>query len=466
MPPYFPFSVVRMLFAATCLIVGAVFVQIYLFTVPAIERSAANVAGEEIDELEAAYATGGVDRLKAELAGRMGSGDGLYALAGSDEEMLFGNLKEWPWGADLSGKWRGRKQFRLDDGSVVHAGYRATVLSGGPILLVGREMSARAEAGAIIRRSFFYALAIIFAGSIFSAWYFHAAFNKRMRAISDAAEDIMRGDFSRRVPPAENDDEFASLGVSINMMLERIEGMMDSTRMVTDSITHHVRGALTRVRGHVERVADNTSEEAVREGIKEPARELTELLRIVDGLIEIARADAGLSRDQMKPVVISGLIKDLVDIYEPLAEECGIALSAQIMGEWSVVAHEALLAQALSNLIENALKYIEGGEIVIRAAAGPLRPFISIADNGPGIPADQRSQAIARFSRLGGSTKKDGVGLGLSIVAAIARLHQAEFLLEDNEPGLKATLRFQPKPVRPAFSRWRRWTLKRTGGDG
>jgi signal transduction histidine kinase len=462
MPPYFPTTIVKMLVAVSCLTLAALYLQIYFSIAPVIERTAATDVQQELSELRGVYTVGGLARLTRELTMRIerGGDKDVYALAGRDEKITIGTIRELPWSVDISGKWRGRKQMRATDGSVIRAGYRATVLPGGPILLVGRNVTGETELGDLLGRSLLYSLGVVAISAILAALYFYSMFNRRMRAISDAAEDIMRGDFSRRVPVTQEDDEFSSLGLSINMMLDRIDSMMNSTRTVTDSIAHHVRGALMRVKTHVETLAEEAADPALRDGIRAPAEELNELLRIIDGLIEIARADAGLSRDQMRPVSVGRLVGDLVEIYGPLAEEHGIALRADVKGEWSIVAHEALLGQALSNLIENAIKYIgEGDQIVISAAEGPTRPVISIADNGPGIPVDKRSQAIARFSRLGDPAKKDGVGLGLSIVAAIARLHQAEFTLADNMPGLRATLRLPPKPVRPAF--WRRFGAKR-----
>lgn len=452
---YFPSSIAKALIAVSCLTFVAVYAQIYFLTVPIVERNAARDVQNELADLKHIYDDGGAETLKLRLSALIDLADetgALYALWDKTGEMVIGNSQEWPRELDFGGGWRANAPAAKHDGAAVKAGYSAVILDGGFQLLVGRDMSERTQLAALLRRSLVFSLGVVLLSAVLSGLFLASLFNKRMQAIADTTEDILRGDLSRRVPIPFSEDEFSSLGRSINLMLERIEELMNSTRIVTDSIAHHVRGALTRLKTRLEEVSEQIPDDSTKAEIAEPIDDLRDLLRILDGLLEIARADAGLSRDQMKVIDLNRLLGDLVEIYEPLAEQKDVGLSAQTSGEISVLAHEVLLAQALSNLIENAIKYANvGGTVDILALLGPMGPVVYVSDNGPGIPTDQRSRAIARFSRLGGAFGAGGVGLGLSIVAAVARLHGAEFLLEDNRPGLKASLHF------PALSKRRRF---------
>jgi signal transduction histidine kinase len=266
----------------------------------------------------------------------------------------------------------------------------------------------------------------------------------RVDAVRAASEDIVRGDLSRRVPLTGSGDEFDRLAATINAMLARIETLMGGMRLVTDSLAHDLRSPLTRARSAIE-MALRRHEDAAsyRQALEQTAAELETILRTFEALINIAQAEAGLNRLTLTELDLSALTQDLLEVYQPIAEEAGLELSGEIATNIRIRGHRQLLGQALANLLDNAIKYSPaGGCIVLTLAASEQGATLSVADNGPGIPEEQRERVLQRFVRLDDSRGTPGSGLGLSLVAAVAKLHDVDLELLDNQPGLKVALAF------------------------
>jgi signal transduction histidine kinase len=241
------------------------------------------------------------------------------------------------------------------------------------------------------------------------------------------------------VPEGTPRDAFDSLGLALNAMLARIETLLDELRAVTDGLAHDLRSPLTRMKARIDRL-NRTPDPDLGElgGI---ASEADALLAMLDNSLEISRLEAGIGRDAFEPVDLGALVTDMVEMYEPLAEESGVAITARSDMRVPVMAHRQLLGRALSNLIDNALRYAAGGHsIAISAEPGPQGARLIVADRGPGIARAAREEALRRFGRLDMARSKGGAGLGLSLAAAIARLHGGQLLLSDNAPGLKVTI--------------------------
>ena len=239
--------------------------------------------------------------------------------------------------------------------------------------------------------------------------------------------------------------QFDQLAENLNRMLDRIERLMNATRLVTDSIAHDLRSPLNRLRSRLE--VAQLSERPVaeyRNVMEQSLAEVDGLLATFNALLSIAHAEAGGSRKDWDRVNLGAITRDIVELYQPLAEDRSHTFSARIQdGLHTVYGSRELLAQALANLLDNAIKYTPpGGVIEITATGYNGKIEISVADNGPGIPEHLRQQALERFVRLDASRSAPGSGLGLSLVRAVAQLHDAELELADNHPGLKVTLRF------------------------
>jgi signal transduction histidine kinase len=268
---------------------------------------------------------------------------------------------------------------------------------------------------------------------------------KRIDAMTATSDRIMAGDLSGRLPVAGSGDEFDRLGNSLNAMLERIEGLMSGVKHVSDNIAHDLKTPLTRLRNQAEQALRSAKHESdYRAALERTIEESDALIRTFEALLMISRAEAGEARTHMVDFDATEVAKGVAELYEPLAEEKGMALSVKADPPLRVHGNRELIGQALANLVDNAIKHgapaNHSGEIDISASAKDGVALLSVADRGVGISKADRPRALERFVRLEESRSRPGAGLGLSLAAAVARLHGGELVLDDNAPGLRATL--------------------------
>jgi signal transduction histidine kinase len=271
----------------------------------------------------------------------------------------------------------------------------------------------------------------------------------RVDQVSRTARKIMDGDLSRRMEKSGSGDEFDHLADSLNAMLDRIERLMIGMRLSTDSIAHDLRSPLTRLKSRIELALRNPPEvDRDREALANVLSQTDAALAVFDSLLRIATAEAGMDAVDFKSFDLAALAQDVTELYRPLAEEKGIELelsadpSAEIRGQ-----HE-LMAQAIANVLDNAVKFTSAGgriSVVVRHQNGAV--VLTIADSGPGIPRADRQKVLERFVKLEGSRTGPGTGLGLSLVAAVAKLHGAVLRLGDNDPGLEVEIRCRVSPT-------------------
>jgi len=228
-------------------------------------------------------------------------------------------------------------------------------------------------------------------------------------------------------------------------MLDEIERLLGSIRAVANNIAHDLRSPLSRLRNGLEAALAEGDPNQRSDMIERAIAESDGLLATFNALLSIADAEAGTSRGNLEPVDLGALGQDVAELYEPLVEEQGLVFETSIAGPATVAGNRQLLFQAIGNLIDNAAKYgASGGRVSLAVHNGNGGPEVVVADQGPGIPEADRERVLDHFVRLDSSRTTPGNGLGLSLVAAIARLHNAVLNLDDNAPGLKVTLRFQP----------------------
>ena len=265
----------------------------------------------------------------------------------------------------------------------------------------------------------------------------------RLDSVTTPTHEIMEGDLSRRVPVTGSGDEFDTLATNLNGMLERIERLMHGLREVTDSVAHDLRTPLNRLRNRLEGTLMRMSESPQSAEIEAAVAETDRLIGTFNALLLIAEAEAGAVREAMAMVDMRVIVEGVAELYEPVAEEKGIKFELAPSGAVQIEGNKSLISQALANLIDNAIKYTPpGGHVRVAVEETSEGAALSVSDNGPGIPDADRGRVLDRFVRLEASRNSPGTGLGLSLVAAVARLHDAELELADNAPGLKATLLF------------------------
>lgn len=412
----------------------------------------------EIVGLSEQYQRQGVRGLADVIIGRaMHNGLGLYLLVDGNGLPVAGNLDVWPQATiDNDGfvefdyerhmqNTLARRRARGQAFSLVGGNYR---------LLVARDVTDQR----LIRKQFSTTLPwivglILLFGCIGGALVSRKMI-KRLDTINHTSGEIIAGDFSRRVPVTEAGDEFDALAENLNRMLDRIERLMKGMREVVDSVAHDLRTPLNRLRNRLEEAQSHVDPESPFAGdIDAAIGETDRLIATFNALLLIAEADAGAARGTMSPLDLSTVVADMVELYEPLAEEKNLTLTALPSGVAMIEANRRLISQALANLIDNAIKYTpSGGAITVGLTETPDGVELAVADTGPGIPPEERERVLQRFVRLEKSRNSPGTGLGLSLVDAVARLHDARFILADNSPGLKTILRF-PHPPPRALSR-------------
>jgi len=416
----------------------------------------------EIGGLAEQYRHGGIRRLVAAVDRRsLRPGSSLYLVASFTGQTMAGNVGWIPAGAlDRAGLVE-TVYRRLDETetAVPHGTIaRISVLPGGFRLLVGRDTEERDRFQAVVRRAALSSIGLIIVLGLAGGLFVSRRVLRRIDAVAEASRTIMAGDLARRVPVTGSDDEFDRLGMSLNAMLERIGELMRGLREVSENIAHDLKTPLTRLRNRAEAALRESSPEGARAALGEIIEESDGLIRTFEALLMIARAEAGQA-DIMGEADLSAIARDLAELYEPVAEEAGAKLILDVRPGLVVKGSRELIGQATANLIDNAIRHGPTGEpgrplvVEVSARRDGDNYEVTVADNGPGIPEADRERVTGRFVRLEASRSRPGSGLGLSLVAAVARLHGGRLDLQDNAPGLRAVLslplRHDP-PSRPA----------------
>ena len=370
----------------------------------------------------------------------------LYLLTDQNRRPLAGNLNSWPT-ASRPGDWIDFEYQRPIGSRIVEhrAHARHFVLPGGFNLLVGYDVQDQVRLEQRMRGSMIWigalALFLGLAGGLLMARHWL----RRIDSVNKTAREIMDGDMSRRVQLSGSDDELDRLARNLNAMLDRIEALMAGLRQVTDNIAHDLRSPLNRLRSRLEvTLMEDPDKVPYRAALVDTMGEADDLLKTFNALLLIGEAESGLDWSKLEAVDLSIHTNDVVELYEPAADEAGISLRAHITSDIFVRGNPNLISQAIVNLLDNALKYTpSGGTVDVSVGVDDVGDaYFEVADSGPGIPEDEHTNVLDRFVRLEGSRSTVGSGLGLSLVSAVAKLHQARLVLKGNEPGLAVRMAF------------------------
>ncbi len=411
----------------------------------AIEDQVTQTVDADVASLSEQYAEGGITRLVEIIDGRVKQpGAGLYLVTTHAGEPLVGNVASLPAGA-LERTGVVETTYRVK-GQRRRALARIFALSGGFRLLVGHDLAEADSLTPILWRALLNSLAIVTLIGTVGGLVVARRVLARVDRISDEARRIADSDLAGRLPLAGSGDELDRLVGNINAMLDRIAELMSGLKEVSDNVAHDLKTPLTRLRARAEQVLrTGRSTDDFRDTLEKLIEDSDAMLRIFNALLLIARAEAGAWRDEMVDFDAANVASDVGELYEPVAESVDVALEGRIEPNLMVHGNRELIGQALANLVDNALKYglaeaPAGNRVVLSAGRRGAFVEIAVADSGAGIPPADRQRITDRFVRLENSRSRPGTGLGLSLVAAIARQHNGELRIEDNAPGLKVVL--------------------------
>jgi len=425
---------------------------------------------DEVLGLAQAYKRGGLPTLVrvVEQRSRQPSAN-LYLIADANGQILTGNVQSLEPGVLGNEGWTTRPFYyrRYGEGELdrqrsetsqnqtqeeTGRGHDAVAvvltLPNQMIMLVGRDLGEPQRFRDVVRRALMLALGMMGLGGILIWFFVGRAALKRIDGVSSASKRIMGGDLSGRLPVTGAGDEFDRLSQNLNTMLARIATLNEGLKQVSDNIAHDLKTPLTRLRNRAEAtLAGKHKVTDYREALEATISESDQLIKTFNAILMISRLEAGYSSENLAKVDLAAAIHDVVELYEPVAEEGGVSLEAAPMDNIEIDGNRELIGQALSNIVDNAIKYSTDASekptvlVTLERANGQIR--LAVTDNGQGIPdEDDRARATERFVRLEKSRSQPGSGLGLSLAKAIMKFHRGRLDLLPANPGLSVVMSF------------------------
>lgn len=430
--------------------ISSILIAAYYLTARVLDREVDAVIRTEVEGLVDDYRRGGMLQLidtlnrRADNWGRTGA---VYLLADPKGNRIAGNIASWPTQFDTTDDW---VEFEIDaseHGGVVSHPVRARLfhLPRGVRLLVGTDVLERKRLATRMRYAMLWGAGLCVGLAALVSLGYSRGVRRRVSAIAATCESIMRGDLSQRLRIEKGRDEFDALSATVNHMLDRIHQQTDVLRTTFDSAAHDLRAPLYRARVRIEEALQHEEMSAsARATMEATLAEVERVQRTLGTLLQIAQAEGHGTELAMGDVDLAALAAEIVDLYQPEASTRDLTLSFSGTAGAKLRGNEQLLAQALVNLLENALKYVPSdGRIDVSVSTNPQAVVLEVADTGPGIPEMDRQRVLQPFVRLERDRSQSGSGLGLSLIAAVMRLHRATIELLDNAPGLKVRCSFR-----------------------
>jgi signal transduction histidine kinase len=403
---------------------------------------------DDAQRLADIFATQGADGAAAEISARVGVRPGgsrqILLLADAALARQAGNLPGWP--PELSGPPGIKVASLAVGGRVVRATVLHRTLPGGYHLLVGLDIDRFAKVEALFLYGLLGCAAAVLVVAVMGGLLIRRALLARVSGISQTSSAIVEGDLSRRLPTFRGEHELEILTGTINAMLDQIEHLVLSARNVANAIAHDLRTPLAELRSRLEELTvTRPSPDETFSELEGAIADTDRVIAIFNALLRLAEIDSGTRRSGFVEVDLGAVAGEVVELYHPLAELKGIVLTFRSDHGLVAPGDPLLLAQAVGNLVDNALKYAQpNGAISVTARGAGANIEILVCDDGPGIRDDEKPKVVERFYRSDASRGTPGVGLGLSLVAAVARLHGGVLDLRDNRPGLCAVLGVDP----------------------
>ncbi len=424
--------------------VGVLAALTYVLVVSKAGLELRNHIKVEAETLSAEFQSGGARQLLHAIGERQRNrlvGGLAYTLVAPNGARLTGTLQQTGCHAGWS-TIIGPPDGDEPSGEMERLTVLATPLPRGYCLLVGDDSGKVSSFGSLVLRTFGWVILVSLTLAVAGGILLSSRFLKRIDAINRTAEAIIEGDIRQRIPRRAAPDDLDRLAATLNRMLDRTTGLMESLRHVTSDIAHDLRTPLGRLRNQLEEARANA---ATREEFQAAAeRAITEvdgLLETFTAILRIAQIESGSRRAGFKMFSLSDLVKDVTDTFSDAVEEAGKRLQTDLDPQVMIHGDHELISHALINPLENAIVHTPpGAAIAIKLRREGSRAILSIADNGDGVPEGELERIFRRFYRLERSRSTAGNGLGLSIVAAVAQLHGGSAAASDNKPGLKIEL--------------------------
>ena len=367
-----------------------------------------------------------------------------FALVDRRGAAVVGRLADIPGGREALRTVADRPQLRLPQHDGIVNFTVALPLDDGATVILSRRDPAPREILRSLGLAGLVGMLVVIAMGLWTGFAFNRFILEHVSNLAATARRILRGQSAARAPERQRLDALGALTGTFNEMLDQNEALVSGLRTVTESLAHDLRSPLIRVRRSISAARDSSDPQERETQLAQAESEASRALQTFNALVDLGRAEAGLSRDSMEDVDVGALAIDLAELFEPIADEHGQRLECEVEA-CRVVAHRQILSQAIGNLLENAIKYSPSGtrlRLQVRRY-GDNGAEVSVEDEGPGIPEHAREQALRPFVRLGDPVSRPGVGLGLAIAAAVARLHRGRLLLESANPGLRVRLQLK-----------------------
>jgi len=434
---------------------AALLIYLYYSTVYYIRAESDRRMDLEFEQLGNAYFTGGMERLSESVFERMTRNGStfFYYLEDATGRRIAGHFQRMPaHNPELDVQ---TVYFDIDvqepDGTTVvrpAAGRIVRLRDNGGALLVAFDTAQQTAIVGRIQNAIFIAAPIGLVLSLLGGLLISRGAARRADELARTAEAVMGGELGQRVPVRGSGDEFDRLGQRINAMLDQIEKLIESTRNTGNAIAHDLRSPLSRLRNRLEiALSEPMSKESAEATLSETVEEVDRVLGTFNAILRLARLEAGAEGERIR-MDVSELAEELAELFEPACDEAEQSFESQITKHLTVLGDRDLIGQALSNLLDNAIKYTPaGGTISLTVARGPDGMVdLTVVDTGPGVPAEARDRVVQRFQRMDSARTQPGSGLGLALVDSVAEMHGGQLILADgsgpaNAPGLKATLR-------------------------
>ncbi len=430
-----------------CVSIILILTFVYFATVREIENQIRHRINIQMNQAQSVFNVHGVEDLKKQISEFMEEDDEglfIYLLVDNQGKAVGGNMETWPEYIEYSENWLTFYIDSKNEENGVHVLARDKIFPGGYRLLIGYSLKGPDRTRQVMLDVVSASIVLAFVVTAFGGAMFSATIRRRLEKVNQICRQVIGGNLDVKVPVSGSEDEFDHLSSNVNAMLTRIAELVNGLKQASDNIAHDLRTPLNRHRIRLDSIIKHPQEPVrVQEAVKAGIDEIDTLVETLNSILRISQAQSGVASGHIVTFDLSQVVDNVIDFYDELAEQKHTVIESDIPLGIMATGDKPLITQAIANLIDNAIKYTPAnGKISVTLTKNEQFIECVVADNGPGIPPSLYDKVKERFFRMEASRTSAGTGLGLSLVDAVAKLHRGELVFADNNPGLKATLRF------------------------